>query len=131
MCLTGRLLLLLFSAGLVVQVPLAAGQVSHLSSDVRERLAKAAQSSTAEPWQRSFMLELATASPDTSRAQSAPAHPGLAMPLSGNPAWSAQFPTGDKSSARYYFSTIQDPVRDRLVVFGGIDGLGPHNDAWA
>ena len=40
-------------------------------------------------------------------------------------------PPGNESSARYYFSAIYDPVRDRMVVFGGVDGLGPHNDVWA
>jgi hypothetical protein len=30
-----------------------------------------------------------------------------------------------------YHSAIYDPVRDRMVVFGGFDGLGNlHNDVW-
>jgi hypothetical protein len=77
------------------------------------------------------MLEMAKASPESGSAQAPEVLPGLVLPLSGNGAWSVLAPPGNESSARYYFSAIYDPVRDRMVVFGGVDGLGPHNDVWA
>src|SRR5262245_17189818 len=126
----GWLFLLLLSFGFVAQAPPALCQVAPLTSDTRERLAKAAQTSPVQPWQRSFMLEMAKASPESATVQPSAALPGLALPLSSNPAWSALAPPGE-SAARYYSAAIYDPVRDRMVVFGGIDGLGPHNDVWA
>ena len=45
-----------------------------------------------------------------------------ALSLAGTPAWTQLTPTGTPPSARYGHSAIYDPVRDRMVVFGGYDG---------
>lgn len=54
-----------------------------------------------------------------------------ALSLSGTPTWSELFPSGTLPSARTEHSAIYDPVRDRLVVFGGANGSVALNDAWA
>jgi len=57
-----------------------------------------------------------------------------ALSLAGSPAWSALAPAGSPPSARYFHSAIYDPVRDRMVVFGGIGaglGGGLGNNVWA
>ena len=50
-----------------------------------------------------------------------------ALSLSGPPAWTALSPTGTAPSARSGHSGIYDPIRDRMVVFGG----GSTSDVWA
>jgi hypothetical protein len=54
-----------------------------------------------------------------------------ALSLAGTPAWSALATVGAPPMARAYHSAIYDPVRDRMVVFGGYDGSGLRNDVWA
>ena len=59
-----------------------------------------------------------------------PHHPASlrrALSLAGTPAWSALAPSGTPPSWRYMHSAIYDPVRDRMVVFGG----SSLNDVWA
>jgi hypothetical protein len=53
-----------------------------------------------------------------------------ALSLAESPAWSALAPAGNPPSGRYYHSAIYDPLRDRMVMFGGFDG-SYHNDVWA
>ena len=53
-----------------------------------------------------------------------------ALSLAGTPAWTQLTPSGTPPSARYRHSAIYDPVRDRMVVFGGSSGSSL-NDAWA
>src|SRR5262245_42694731 len=54
-----------------------------------------------------------------------------ALSFSGTPAWS-HLPWGDELPPRLYHSAIYDPVRDRMVVFGGQAGAGVFlNDTWA
>jgi hypothetical protein len=53
-----------------------------------------------------------------------------ALSLAGSPAWSQLAPAGSSPSARYAHTAIYDPVRDRMVVFGGYDG-DRRNDVWA
>src|SRR5262249_9363020 len=48
----------------------------------------------------------------------------------GTPTWSLLPPAPGAISARRDHTTIYDPVRDRLVVFGGYDGA-LKNDVWA
>jgi hypothetical protein len=50
-----------------------------------------------------------------------------ALSLAGSPAWSALAPAGSPPSGRYEHTAIYDPVRDRMVVFGGYE----LNDVWA
>ncbi len=56
------------------------------------------------------------------------------LALGGNPTWSQLATLGSPPSARAGQTAIYDPVRDRMVVFGGTDGYGSrftHNDTWA
>jgi len=52
-----------------------------------------------------------------------------ALSLSGTPTWSQLFPTSGPSP-RYGHAAIYDPVRDRVVVFGGNTGSAKLNDVW-
>jgi hypothetical protein len=54
-----------------------------------------------------------------------------ALSLAGSPAWSALTPGGSPPGARLLHTAIYDPVRDRMLVFGGSDGTGFLNDVWA
>ncbi|HKQ58675.1 MAG TPA: kelch repeat-containing protein [Candidatus Eisenbacteria bacterium] len=59
----------------------------------------------------------------------APSYDVWALSLGANPSWSLILP--DQSPiARYGHSTIYDPIRDRLLVFGGYDNAR-RNDVWA
>jgi hypothetical protein len=53
-----------------------------------------------------------------------------ALSLADPPAWSSLTPAGVPPSARQYHSAIYDPLRDRMLVFGGFDGA-PRDDLWA
>ncbi|MFN8587176.1 MAG: kelch repeat-containing protein [Candidatus Eisenbacteria bacterium] len=53
------------------------------------------------------------------------------LTLAGTPAWSRIRPAGVAPSARSAHSAIYDPVRDRLLVFGGGGALGATADVWA
>jgi hypothetical protein len=55
------------------------------------------------------------------------------LDTTGPPAWSQLSPAGTPPPARQYHTLIYDPVRDRLVSFGGALGEGPStlNDTWA
>ena len=55
----------------------------------------------------------------------------LAMSLAGSPQWSTISPPGPSPSPRSGHVTIYDPVRDRMVVFGGFNLNNPTNDVWA
>ena len=55
-----------------------------------------------------------------------------ALSLAGSPAWTNLTPAGPSPSARIWHTAIYDPVRDRMVVFGGFDIVGTrNNDVWA
>jgi hypothetical protein len=54
-----------------------------------------------------------------------------ALSLSGSPTWTQLMPTGGPPASRSGHSAVYDPVRDRMVVFGGQTGLTYRNDAWA
>ncbi|TMQ60857.1 MAG: hypothetical protein E6K72_00215 [Candidatus Eisenbacteria bacterium] len=52
--------------------------------------------------------------------------------LAGTPAWTQLAPTGPPPGKRSSHTAIHDPVRDRMIVFGGYDSaLVYHNDVWA
>jgi hypothetical protein len=46
-----------------------------------------------------------------------------ALSFVGSPSWSKLMPSGTAPSGRYRLSAIYDPVRDRMVVFGGYRGV--------
>ncbi len=54
-----------------------------------------------------------------------------ALSLSDPPAWTHLQPVGGTISPRSGHSAIYDPVRDRMIVFGGISGVSPDGEVWA
>jgi hypothetical protein len=54
-----------------------------------------------------------------------------ALSLAGTPAWTQLTPSGTPPNARFRHRAIYDPVRDRMVVFGGYDGSFTLNNDWA
>jgi flagellar hook capping protein FlgD len=54
-----------------------------------------------------------------------------ALALAGIPAWSELAPAGSPPSARFQPIVIYDPARDRMVLFGGADGVNSFYDVWA
>jgi hypothetical protein len=53
-----------------------------------------------------------------------------ALSLSGSPAWTQLAPAGTPPSPRADHSAIYDPIRQRMVVFGGCDFSGGFQDVW-
>jgi hypothetical protein len=129
-----RVSFFLLLTGLLLQAPIAAGQEpplpppSHLTPDLRSRMAEAARDSTLAPWQREFMLGVARNGVDGTATQPSPALPSVALRSAGiaddDGTW---IPVPPRPSARSEHTAIYDPVRDRMVVFGGAGG----NDVWA
>ncbi len=56
-----------------------------------------------------------------------------ALSLSDTPTWTAITPTGTPPIGRRAHTAIYDPVRDRMIVFGGNDGItgAAYDDVWA
>jgi Galactose oxidase, central domain len=54
-----------------------------------------------------------------------------ALNLTGTATWTKLAPSVAQPSPRYAACAILDPVRDRLVIFGGDTGASRVNDAWA
>lgn len=54
-----------------------------------------------------------------------------AMSLTGTPKWTLLHPEGTAPGARFGHSAIYDPVRDRMLVFGGVVSGDDQNDLWA
>jgi Kelch motif protein/galactose oxidase-like protein len=50
--------------------------------------------------------------------------------LGGTPTWNQLVPSGTAPSARVWHSSIYDPLRDVMLVFGGSDATGLVNDLW-
>jgi hypothetical protein len=53
-----------------------------------------------------------------------------ALSLADPPVWTTLATTGPSPPGRWGHSAIYDPLADRMVVFGGWNGLGALNDAW-
>lgn len=53
-----------------------------------------------------------------------------ALWLSGTPSWEHLFPSGTPPAQRHFHSAVYDPIRDRMVVYGGTDGFGRFSDTW-
>jgi hypothetical protein len=61
-----------------------------------------------------------------------PLNDAWALSLTGSPAWNVLAPAGTPPSVRDSHTAVFDPVRHRIVVFGGDDGTGGgFNDVWA
>ncbi len=122
------LLALLLAAPNAARSQVTAPGPMDLAPEARARLAQAASDSRVAPWQRDFMLRMArTGTPaamDSSSADPGAAPPVL-LPCTVDGAWNqVTVPARDRHTAVY------DPVRDRMVVFGGCSG--PYlNDVWA
>ena len=55
----------------------------------------------------------------------------IALDLTGLPTWSAVAPAGTPPSPRSAHAAVYDPVRDRMIVFGGTDQSGAYiGDLW-
>jgi len=54
-----------------------------------------------------------------------------ALSLSAPPTWTRMAPTGTLPRARLEHSAIYDPVRERMVVFGGLNRSSFLDDVWA
>lgn len=54
-----------------------------------------------------------------------------ALALGGSPAWTQITPVGGPPPLRSRHTAVYDTVRDRMVVFGGTDGVDSWNDTWA
>jgi hypothetical protein len=125
------LLLLSLALPNVVLSQTAAPGPAELAPEARERLAQAAGDSLLAPWQRDLMLRLArtggAAALDSSAADPRATLPAL-VPCAADGVWNQPLGPG-----LYGHSAIYDPVRDRMVVFGGSSASsGPYlNDVWA
>ncbi|HUK62863.1 MAG TPA: kelch repeat-containing protein, partial [Dongiaceae bacterium] len=53
-----------------------------------------------------------------------------ALALSGTPTWTNLAPAGTPPSRRLFHSAIYDPIRDRMLVYGGLGTIGALNDLW-
>ncbi|MBI5708734.1 MAG: hypothetical protein HZC42_00265 [Candidatus Eisenbacteria bacterium] len=57
------------------------------------------------------------------------------LTLAGTPTWTQLSPTGTPPAPRADFAMVYDPAADRVLVFGGYDGLSPpsnrRGDLWA
>lgn len=53
------------------------------------------------------------------------------LTLSGTPTWTLLTPAGSPPPARTEHTAIYDPVRDRMIVYGGFSGTTPRSDVWA
>src|SRR5256885_7478907 len=98
---------------------------------VQERMRSAARNSTLEPWQRGIMLRLAAGEPPEKVGRD-PQPAAASAPASGT---GVETWVPIPGPARYGHSGIYDPIRQRLIVFGGdagFNGISLYgNDVWA
>jgi hypothetical protein len=60
-----------------------------------------------------------------------PSNQAWQLPLAGYPAWATVPAAGAPPPARLGHTSILDPVRQRMIVFGGSTSLGLANDLWS
>jgi hypothetical protein len=132
-----RVSFFLLLTGLLLQAPIAAGQEppfplqTHLTADERSRLAEASRDSALAPWQREFMLGVARNGVDGTATQPSPALPSVSLRSDGIAADDGTWIAIPPPAERQGHTAIYDPVRDRMVVFGGSEGGVLYNDVWA
>src|SRR5206468_1114176 len=70
--------------------------------------------------------------PSPSRSNGASSFP-TTHPLPGLPTWPQLFPDGASPGPRYSHAAIYDPVRDRMIVFGGFNAstFQDDNQVWS
>ena len=95
-----------------------------------ERLSQAAADTVLPLWQREYMVRLAHGGKVATLDRSAAGDRAVASAQLPGPMGEARTDQGAPPSARYIHSAIFDPVRDRMVVFGGYDGSGYRDDVW-
>ena len=105
-----------------------------LAPEARARLVQAAGDSRVAPWQRDVMLHLArtgtNGEPDSTAGEvRSPRSARASGAVDG--VWTELTPSGTAPSAGEGYSAIYDPLRDRMVVFGGGHAGAYVNDAWA
>ncbi len=163
--------------------PRSSGDRPQLDTAARSRLTEAANDSQHPPWQREFMLALLREAPGPSPRPAGSADPtresrGAArrddgdwvtilpspreahaaiydpvrhrmltfgggggdgytwfndvstLSLSGEPQWNTLAPRGAPPEARYWTTATYDPVRNRMVIFGGVAGGDLRTDVW-
>ena len=64
-------------------------------------------------------------------SSAAPSSEVWVLNLAGTPDWSLLAPAGEPPPGRVAFSAVYDPLRDRMIVFGGSNGVTQLNDTWA
>lgn len=118
---------------LLVRDPAAASsqqrdQGPPLRLDIQSGLLLAARNDSLQDWQRTYMLELAE------QGQSASPAPEPTLPVSAQAVATGQAQDGEwigEIDRRFGHSAIYDPIRDRMIVFGGQGPSGKVNDTWA
>src|SRR5438128_2740670 len=81
-------------------------------------LAEAAQDSVLAPWQREFMIEMAAGN---GAAEAGAATPSRAFSPLGTTTTDGRWTQEPPPSRRYLHTAVYDPLRHRMVVFGGYD----------
>jgi hypothetical protein len=106
-------LMLLLGSIAQAQAPASQGQAS--TADLGARLSAAAQDPSLSAWQRNYMIGLA----------------GSTAATCSDP-WTQVTPVGPIPTQRNGHTAMYDPVRNRMIVFGGIESY-THllNDTWA
>ncbi len=133
---TGHVRLFLLLAGLILQAPLAAAQApppaasARLTVDARHRLTEAARDPKLAFWQREFMQGLGRDGVEGAASRSSAARTGAPLRSSSTMVDDGTWIAAAQPTARFCHTAIYDPVRDRMIVFGGYDG-GFRNDVWA
>jgi hypothetical protein len=101
-----------------------------LAPAVRERLSQAGADTLLPSWQRDFMVRLAQGSTVVTLDSGTPDDPAAVSAHLPGPTGAARADQGALPSARYAQGAIYDPVRDRMVVFGGWHSGNNLNDVW-